>query len=233
MNKQNEIIVLFDGYSQVTDQTTMLANCTCTLVKGKNTCTIVDTRTAWDGDEIIAGTWNYFCLASAISLKIDDFFPTELQKHNVDVADITHVVCTHGHSDHIGCNYLFLKAKEHIVGRGISNKDQYRSVEDESKYQIDDGIYVIPTPGHTLDSVSLIVENSNLCEKPVAVCGDLFEKRHDCFHELIWIGAGSDSIDKQRKSRLFIAEMAGIIIPGHGPRFDVTDEIIAKLKETD
>lgn len=51
----NEVIVLFDGYSEMKDQTTSLANCTCTLVKGKNSCTIVDTRTAWDGDEIING----------------------------------------------------------------------------------------------------------------------------------------------------------------------------------
>lgn len=55
---QNEVIVLFDGYSEVINQTTSLANCTCTLVKGKNSCTIVDTRTAWDGDEIINGTWS-------------------------------------------------------------------------------------------------------------------------------------------------------------------------------
>lgn len=163
-----------------------------------------------------------------------NFFPfsIELQKHGISTNDVTHVVCTHGHSDHIGCNYLFLNAKEHIVGRAISNKDEYRSIEDETTYDIDEGIYIMPTPGHTLDSISLIVENNNLCSKPVAVCGDLFEKREDCFHELIWIGAGSDSIDKQRKSRKFISEMAGIIIPGHGPQFEITDEIITKLNES-
>lgn len=53
---QNQVIVLFEGYSKVINQSIMLANCTCSLVKGKNTCTIVDTRTAWDGNEIIAGT---------------------------------------------------------------------------------------------------------------------------------------------------------------------------------
>lgn len=126
---------------------------------------------------------------------------------------------------------MFLNAKEHIVGRAISKKNEYRSIEDDTKHSIDEGIYVIPTPGHTLDSISLIVENNNLSIKPVAVCGDLFEKREDCFHELIWIGAGSESIEQQRKCRLFIGEMAGTIIPGHGPKFEITDEIIAKLKE--
>lgn len=159
------------------------------------------------------------------------FFSTELLKHDVNTDDITHVVCTHGHSDHIGCNYLFLNAKEHIVGRAISNKDEYWSVEDDTKYPIDDGIYIMPTPGHTLDSISLIVENNDSSSKPVAICGDLFEKRQDCFHELIWVGAGSDSIDIQKKNRLLIAEVAGIIIPGHGEKFDVTEEILTKLKE--
>lgn len=55
-NHQNKVIVLFDGYSEVIDDSRMLANCTCTLVKGKNTYTIVDTRTAWDGKAIVDGT---------------------------------------------------------------------------------------------------------------------------------------------------------------------------------
>lgn len=156
---------------------------------------------------------------------------TELKKHDLSTDDITHVVCTHGHSDHIGCNYLFLNAKEHIVGRAISNKYEYRAIEDDDRYTIDVGIYVIPTAGHTLDSVSLIVENSNLSTKPVAICGDLFEKRDDCFHELIWVGAGSDSIDQQKRNRRMIAEMAGVIVPGHGSKFDVTEEIRMKIIE--
>lgn len=55
----NQVIVLFDGYSQEINDSKMLANCTCTLVKGKNTCTIVDTRTAWDGIALVNG--NYYC----------------------------------------------------------------------------------------------------------------------------------------------------------------------------
>lgn len=154
-----------------------------------------------------------------------------MQKHGLNPDNITHVICTHGHSDHIGCNYLFLNAKEHVVGRAISNKDEYRSVEDDINYPIDDEIYIMPTPGHTLDSISLIVENNNLSSKPVAICGDLFEKREDVTHELIWVGAGSDSIDIQRKNRLRVAELAGVIVPGHGPQFEVTPEIISNLNE--
>lgn len=53
----NNIKILFTGYSIMKNETLMKANCTCTLIKGKNSVTIVDTRTAWDGDEMIAGEY--------------------------------------------------------------------------------------------------------------------------------------------------------------------------------
>lgn len=47
-----------------------------------------------------------------------------LAAHNLVPDDINFVVSTHGHSDHIGNNNLFLKAK-HIVGFSISFMDTY------------------------------------------------------------------------------------------------------------
>lgn len=52
---QNQVTVLFEGYSQEISESKVLANCTSTLVKGKNTCTIIDTRTAWDGNALVNG----------------------------------------------------------------------------------------------------------------------------------------------------------------------------------
>lgn len=54
----NEIIVLFNGYAKFEKKDVMLANCTSTIVKGRSTVTIVDTRTAWDGDAIVNGKMN-------------------------------------------------------------------------------------------------------------------------------------------------------------------------------
>lgn len=152
-----------------------------------------------------------------------------MQKINVKPEDITHVICTHGHSDHIGCNYLFQKAKEHIVGHSISFKNEYRCL-DEGDYIIDEGIRIVRTPGHTSDSISVIVHENNLASRPVAICGDLFENEMDWTNSYIWIGAGSESIVEQRKSRHRIAEMSDLIIPGHGSPFSVTKEIRDKLK---
>uniref|UniRef100_A0A1B6FWH0 Metallo-beta-lactamase domain-containing protein 1 n=1 Tax=Cuerna arida TaxID=1464854 RepID=A0A1B6FWH0_9HEMI len=98
-----DIYVISEGYSCMLNESTMAANCTSTLIKGKNNI-IVDTMTPWDKDIIING----------------------LKKHNISCEDISYVVCTHGHSDHIGNNNLFVNAKEHIVGFSISYKDQYK-----------------------------------------------------------------------------------------------------------
>lgn len=154
-----------------------------------------------------------------------------MKKYALEPSDITHVICTHGHSDHIGCNYLFLQAKEHIVGHAISNKNEYRSIDDEVDYVIDDGIRITATPGHTLDSISVIVENNSLAKGVVAICGDLFEKSDDCVNPQLWIEAGSDSIEKQRTHRHRMAELADIIVPGHGNYFKVTPEIRNNLEK--
>lgn len=51
----NSIHVLFNGYCKIDDinKQDMLANCTCTLIKSQNDIIIVDTMTAWDGNNII------------------------------------------------------------------------------------------------------------------------------------------------------------------------------------
>lgn len=51
--------VLFDGFSRLEEKTgDMIANCTCTFIKGHKFNVIVDTMTAWDGDKIISGMHN-------------------------------------------------------------------------------------------------------------------------------------------------------------------------------
>jgi len=195
-NAQYEITVLFPGHSVATDDT-MAANCSCTLLKGPQTC-IVDTRTAWDGKQILEA----------------------LKKCDVSPDDINFVICTHGHSDHIGCNYLFQNAI-HIVGFSISFKDKYYLSPNFStgeEYIINDQIKVIPTPGHTLQDVTVILKRN---ETVYAMTGDLFENEQDLQNESIWINAGSDSVELQRKHRSHILSIADFIVPGHGPMFKI------------
>lgn len=233
MTAENRVIVLFDGYSENGVDGVMNANCTTTLIRGKQTLTIVDTRTAWDGEALVAGsnanlsTRFRFRKPPPMNLY---FFSAELAKHSIRPNEITHVVCTHGHSDHIGCNYLFLDAKVHIVGKSISNRCEYSLHSFEmSDYRIDDGICVTMTPGHTMDSVSVVVEHSNL--GVVAICGDLFERFEDVADENIWMDAGSEDRCLQQMHRLRMADLADVIIPGHGPIFSVTDHMKSRCVE--
>lgn len=191
-----DTVVLFDGYSKM-ENGTYYANCSCVLIKGPPNV-IVDTMTAWDGDRILKA----------------------LSREYLIPDDIDYVVCTHGHSDHIGCNYLFQKAT-HIVGHSISHKDRYSTEYDfknGDEYIINDKIKVIATPGHTLQDVSVIVNSS---KGVIAITGDLFERFEDLTDENIWIEAGSDSEALQRVNRQKILGMADFIVPGHGPMFKV------------
>ncbi|KAF7282658.1 hypothetical protein GWI33_002197 [Rhynchophorus ferrugineus] len=196
MTQKYELKVLFTGYSRLNGNV-LDANCTCTLIKGPINV-IIDTMTAWDGRSIL----------------------NSLKENGLSPDDINFVVCTHGHSDHIGCNYLFLNAV-HIVGFSISKEDKYFLSPDFSKgeeYVIHDQIKVIPTPGHTLQDVSVLFQNQG---QTIAVTGDLFENERDLLDENIWISAGSDNVELQRKNRNRILGMAKFIVPGHGAMFKV------------
>ncbi|KPI97517.1 Metallo-beta-lactamase domain-containing protein 1 [Papilio xuthus] len=204
----SEVIVLCNGYSTISEAVDeMTANCTCTLIKGVQNI-IVDTMTAWDADKITT------------ALKSQDLIPD----------DINFVVSTHGHSDHIGNNNLFLKAK-HIVGFSISYKDKYYifPFDKGEDYVINDTVKVIPTPGHTLSDVTVLVKSNK--NELIAIAGDLFEKYEDINDPNIWLDAGSEDKVQQARNRSKIADLADWIIPGHGPKFQVTEELRQTLRK--
>lgn len=190
-----EVHVLFAGYCRPTEGG-MLANCSCTLVKGPKNI-VVDTMTPWDGNMLIDA----------------------VEKHGIGCDDVDFVVSTHGHSDHVGNNNLFLNAK-HVVGRCVSHRQTYYDdaefFNSDGMYEIDESVRVVSTPGHTLSDVSVIVETA---QGSVGVVGDLFENENDVTDESVWLNAGSENADLQRKNRKYILERVDWIIPGHGAMF--------------
>jgi len=211
MAHENHLIELFVGYSQLDKiNREMKANCSVTLIKGEKTIILFDTLTGWDSDTLIQ----------------------ELKYHHVNPEDINYVVCSHGHSDHVGNLNLFLHAQQHFVGSSINHKNVYILHDfDESPFVLDKDIEVISTPGHTNSCISLIVRNTNYENSgSVAIVGDLFEREEDIFDDSLWIDAGTENEIVQRKNRLKVAEMVDFIIPGHGPRFKVTEEMREKLR---
>lgn len=217
--KRNEVIVLNEGYSYMEkdDDSVMIANCTCTLIKSHDCNIIVDTMTPWDGDLLLQ----------------------KLQENRLTPDDITWVVSTHGHSDHLGNNNLFLKAK-HIVGTNISQRNRY-FIHDftSAPYRLSDTIEIVATPGHTLSCVSVLVRGSNLASPSdptgstgatVAIVGDLFERRDDIADSALWLDAGSEDPQAQRRNRFRMATGADYIVPGHGPLFGVDQAMREELK---
>lgn len=195
------VCVLKEGYSKM-EKGKLIANSTCTLIKG-NSNIIVDTLSPWD----------------------KDFLLEALKQQGLSCNDIQYVVCTHGHVDHVGNLNLFTKATQ-IVGYSVCQGDQYyiHPFEMNMPYVIDDRVEVIPTPGHTGTDVSVLVRTDD--RGVIAIVGDLFEREEDMTRTELWKDiAGSEHPKLQERNRNKILRRAHFIIPGHGPMFEVKDEM--------
>ncbi|KAI9327781.1 beta-lactamase-like protein [Obelidium mucronatum] len=132
-------------------------DCSVTLVITGGLKILFETGGSWAADDLIAS----------------------LSSLGVNLSDITHVFCSHGHSDHVGCLSLFPQASQ-IVGRDANKGSSYRNQqipprdktigypiwqfpvesnvlseppsESGSSFQLQ----LITTPGHTGGCVSLI-----------------------------------------------------------------------------
>lgn len=193
--KNYEVKILKQGYSQPVGPAQQRADGTITLVRGPKNI-IVDTGGPKDRQFILDA----------------------LDGEGLNPKDILYVICTHGHSDHIGNNNLFPDAT-FIVSHDICKGDLYTFHDFRSgkNFMIDDDVHVMPTPGHTGQDISVLVKTP---EGIVAIVGDLFECGQDLEDEGLWM-ASSELPAEQEKSRGRVLAAADIIVPGHGDRFKV------------
>ncbi|KAK6466440.1 metallo-beta-lactamase domain-containing protein 1-like, partial [Huso huso] len=148
-----------------------------------------------------------------------------LAERGVQPGDVSHVICTHGHSDHVGNLNLFPGATL-AVACDVSQGDRYLShgLGEGRPLALDPHVEVLPTPGHAGRDTSVLVRG---CEGGlVLVAGDLFESEGD---EESWRGLSQDPA-MQERSRQGALEIADIIIPGHGPPFRVYRDTAAPPK---
>ncbi|XP_059164177.1 metallo-beta-lactamase domain-containing protein 1-like [Physella acuta] len=201
-----DVIVLKEGYNIPESQGTLRACGSITLLKGPKYNIIVDTGNPWDKDIILTGL-------TSQSLKPDD---------------IHYVICTHGHSDHVGNLSLFPQAVQ-CVGYDIYKRDQYllHEFKEGIPYEIDNDVEIWPTPGHTGSDVSVLVKHTNL--GVVAVVGDLFECEADLDCPGLW-QENSERPHLQEQSRIHILSTADYIIPGHGTMFQVPPEYKKQMR---
>lgn len=195
-----KVFVLKEGFSHW-NVDTVDADGTITLIKGKHNI-LVDCGSPWDKEHILL----------------------ELEKHRILPNGINYMVCTHGHTDHVGNLNLFSKAV-HINGDAICRENSYTALPFEQglPFKIDEYVEILQTPGHTQKCISVMVRDVKEFGT-IIIAGDLFEKKEDIDDPSIWM-MNSEDVANQRRSRLKVLDMADYIIPGHGPIFKVTEEM--------
>lgn len=188
-----DVKVLVPGY---TSAATNGHSCsTVSLVQDKDINMIVDPGTVADQSIITA----------------------KLAEHDLTVKDINIVFLTHAHIDHYRNIGMFPNAKS-LSRSGWHDKDFWS----EGDGKINNNLTYIHTPGHSNDSITLLVksemgsEETGSIEYITAVCGDVFweegEPKYDKF-------ANDQKI--LQKSRLQVLKLADYIVPGHADIYQV------------
>jgi glyoxylase-like metal-dependent hydrolase (beta-lactamase superfamily II) len=195
----SRVDIIKEGYSRWLSADTMAANGTSTLIRSNHMTVVFDTLSPWDRQ----------------------LLTDRLSTFGVTPEDVNALVCSHTHTDHIGNLNLFTNC-QHIVGDHVYKEDVFQLNAFQQKQTIDlsPDMQIVSTPGHTKDSISLVVKNVDKLGT-IGICGDLFECEADLLDDNIWISAGSEDESLQRQNRRLMAGLCDYIIPGHGPMFRV------------
>lgn len=162
----------------------------------------------------------------------DEHVLAQLALLGLKPADITHVVNSHLHFDHCGCNACF-PAAQFLVQRqeleqmrsapvvpGPRDWDHpldYRMVDGERDLFGDGSVVLLPTPGHTAGHQSLLVRAG--ADRQFVLAGDACYTREHLTHSIlpaagaVWnAGAMADSMAVLRR----LSERSGVtLIYGH------------------
>ena len=182
----NKVKVLIEGYAKKIKDG-WIASSTVTLVQSNNLNIIIDPG----------------CNRQRLV--------SELAKEGLKPTDIDFVLLTHSHTDHSLLAGIFEKAK---VLNSNEVYDGDKQVSHGYKVPGTD-LKIIRTPGHSPNSVSLIVPTE---EGVYAVSGDLFWWKDD-EKQVLDINKPDpyvEDTEKILKSRKKVLELADFIIPGHG-----------------
>lgn len=129
-----------------------------------------------------------------------------LQREGVAPGSVSMVVTTHAHHDHEGNNDLFSRARVVVfAGEGRMGEETVLA----------EGVRLVRTPGHTPESASVFVE----AEKKYAIVGDAIPTEDNY---LKWVPPRANyDAGKALESMRRIVDFADVIVPGHGPAFEV------------
>ncbi len=132
-----------------------------------------------------------------------------LKQNGVEPEDVDYLINTHTHRDHISNNHLFKNAAPLIHHLGIWYPDGRIEAYEKSADMDIPGIKLMETPGHTADSISVIVESKG---KTFVLCGDAV--REDVIRRFTPVGYATRPEYKDSAKMIF--KIADVIVPGHG-----------------
>jgi N-acyl homoserine lactone hydrolase len=174
----------------------------------------------------------YWRLAVRFDVEPEDEIGPQLRARGIDPEDVRTVVLTHLHGDHAGGIPHFPRA-EFVVARGEWEAARGFKGEAggylpkhfpqwldptlvEGEHTVAEGVRVIPTPGHTPDHQSVVVEDG---DRTVVIAGDLAYSE-DLLREGAVDGVTSQpevAAETVAKMRAFVDERGAIFVPAHDP----------------
>lgn len=135
-----------------------------------------------------------------------------LAKADISPRDVDAVVNTHLHTDHCGCNDMFVNAK--LFAHRLEDPP-LGTVEVEEGSVLAEGVTVIETPGHTPGSISVLVRS----DVDYIICGDALPTRAN------YESMSPPAVHVDRRlavsSMERIIEAADMVVPGHDAPFKV------------
>jgi glyoxylase-like metal-dependent hydrolase (beta-lactamase superfamily II) len=135
-----------------------------------------------------------------------------LDAADVEPSEISIVVSTHLHHDHIGNNDLCANAR--FLARTEEDPGpEYAAVSEDM--DIDQGVRLLHLPGHTMGTMGVLVK----AERTYLIAGDALPTR-DNFDKWVPPGFHQDREAALRSMEL-MRDCADILVPGHGAAFPI------------
>lgn len=125
--------------------------------------------------------------------------------------DVDTVVITHWHHDHTENLDLFPNAEIYAWDGPAAESNQRNLNIVTEELELCDGVSLVHTPGHTMDSISVFVEGD---DRRYAVVGDAIPLE-DNYRKMVPPRTNVDP-ELAMKSIKSIAGFADVIVPGHG-----------------
>ncbi len=137
---------------------------------------------------------------------------TAVEKVGIILDEVDFVVNTHMHIDHCGCNDLFRRAR--LVAHP-SERPPAGAMVVSKETELLPSVRILPTPGHTEGSITVLAQ----AEKRYAICGDAIPTKENYEKHV------PPFINTNPRLALWsmdaILAWADVVVPGHGPPFEV------------